>query len=635
MNQLQPVRRLTTAIIALAFLLMCHSAYGDNDYVSADASGARLLYGKESVEVKKDGTALYTFKRRIKVLSEKGKHQGALYFAETQFEKTLDATGRVYDSSGKMVLKRNKGDLEKYCGFSEYQLYSDICDYYLNLGAGNYPFTVEYEVSQTISSLFAWPGWRPQWFIPVDTSIYELTTPAEFTYRTKITGDVGEPAVSEDKGKRVQTWVLYDLPAFRTELFMPPVGLYAPGLDFVVDRFKYGKYDIDCSDWSAASRSIDNLMKAAFKLSKAQQLTLDSIVPTRPITSQGCNQLHDFLAKRSRYVAVSIGVGGWQPHPSDVTFAHGYGDCKDLSTMYASMLRQVDVTAKLALVMTKDDGRTDPIFPWLNFNHVIVYYLQGPDTVWVDPTCFSCRLGDLPWTDEGIFVLTVDSTRGMIVQTPASLPEENVITRKASVSLNADLSVSVVIDIHAVGNPGNELRGLAGTLSALEFAERLKKYQGIVSEALLIKECKIETAATNLSEIRIGLRGSIQRYARQVNGKLYFDLSIFPTQSHSEMIDLNRRQYPVEFEYPYAYIDTISVRLPADYQIGQIPKDTSVNDQFGLFRLSGQVNGGEATLTRYKTLAVSAIDTTAFGQFAEHRAGHRKLAGQSLVAEKR
>jgi hypothetical protein len=635
MNDLQPVRFLPSAIVALLFLLVGHTAFGDNESVIADAFGARLLYGKESVEVKKDGMASYTFKRRVKVLSEKGKHYGAAYFAETLFEKTLDVSGSVYDSSGKLILRRGKGDMEKYCGFSEFQLYSDICDYYLNLGAGNYPFTVEYEVTQAINSLFVWPGWRPQWFIPVDTSIYELTTQAEFKYRTKITGDVGKPAVSESKGKKTQTWVLFDLPAFKTEPFMPPSGLYTPGLDFVVDKFKYGKYDIDCTDWSAASRSIENLMKGAFKLSKAQQLTLDSLIPTRPATSQGCDRLHDFLSKRSRYVAVSIGVGGWQPHSSDITFAHGYGDCKDLSTMYASMLRQAGLTAKLALIMTRDDGRTDPTFSWLNFNHEILYYIQGADTVWVDPTCFSCRLGDLPSTDEGVFVLAVDSVCGMIVQTPVSLPEENAITRKASVNLNDDLSVSVVIDLLAVGNPGSDLQGLAGTLPALEFAEKLKRYQSIVSEALQIKECKVETSETDLSEIRIVLHGNIQRFARQVNGKLYFDLSILPTQSQSELVDLNLRRYPIEFKYPYTLIDTISVQIPAEYQISQIPKDTSASDQYGMFRVSSQSSGNQVTITRYKTLTVSEIDTTAFGEFGEHRTVHRRLAGQSLVAEKR
>jgi hypothetical protein len=635
LNYLQPIRFLIAAIVTLAFLLSSNPVFGGNEYLSPDDSGARLLYGKESVEVKADGTATYTFKRRIIILTENGRRYGAINFAETLFKKALEVTGRVYDNSGKLIFKRNKGDLEKYCGFSEYQLYSDICDYYMNLSAGNYPFTVEYEVTQSINSLFAWPGWYPQWYIPVDTSIYELTTPAEFKYRTKITGDIGEPAISEVKGKKTQTWALYDLPAFKTKPFMPPSVLYAPGLEFVVDEFSYGKYDINCTDWNAASRSINDLMKGAFKLSKAQRSVLDSIVPTQPATPSECDRLHDFLSKRSRYVAITIGTGGWQPHSSDVTFANGYGDCKDLSTMYVSMLRQVGITAKLALVMTKDDGRTDPAFPWLNFNHVILYYLQGTDTMWVDPTCFNCRLGDLPWTVEGAFALTVDSVRGTIVQIPASSPEDNIINRKASISLNSDLSVNVVIDLYAVGNPGSDLRGLAGTLPALEFAERLKRYQGIISEALQIKECDVEIAKTDLSEIHITLRGSIQRFARQVSGKVYLDLSILPTQSQVELVDLNQRQYPVEFRYPYTLIDTILVQLQANYQIGQIPKDTSVSDQFGLFRISSQSNGAQTTVTRQKTLSMLQVDTTMFDQFNEHRTELRRLAGQSLVAEKR
>ena len=66
---------------------------------------------------------------------------------------------------------------------------------------------------------------------------------------------------------------------------------------------------------------------------------LDSLFhAAAPAASDPCLRLHDALRHRSRYVAVVIGAGGWIPHPSKDTFSRAYGDCKDLSTLYASML---------------------------------------------------------------------------------------------------------------------------------------------------------------------------------------------------------------------------------------------------------------------------------------------------------
>ncbi len=630
MRNLQRSELLALVVLAVSCLLICDSVSA----TGGSAADARVLCSQESVDIKKDETAVYRIKRRIKVFAERGKHYATIHAAETMFEKILDVSGSVYDGSGKLILKRRKGDLEKYCGFGEYQLFSDICDYYLSLAAGNYPFTVEYEVTQEVKSLFAWPGWSPQWFIPVDTAVYVLTRPEGVDYRTRVTGDVGEPAVSDVDGRRTLTWTVYDLPAFEDEPFMPPVASYVPGLDFAVDRFKYGKYAVDCSDWRVASQSIFQVMKGAFKLSQAQLSVLDSLVPTPPATVAECNRLHEYLSKRSRYVAVSIGVGGWQPHASDITFAHGYGDCKDLATMYVSMLGRIGIEAHPALVLTREDGRTDPTFPRMNFNHAILYLVQEADTTWVDPTCFSCRLGDLPWTDEGIFALAIDSTHGTIIRTPASTAADNVIVRKASISVNSDLTLTVSVDIYAVGNPGSRLRGLSGTMPALELAQGLQGYQNVIGQGLQVAECRTAPDETGLSEIRLTVRGTVQRAVRRVQDKLYFDLSTLPLMNQAEQVTLSGRKYPIEFQYPYTIVDTVSIELPVGYKYAQVPDDTLVSDGFGSLQSSGRIDNRRATITREKTLVPREIETAAFDLYGEHCAQQRRIAGQAIVVEK-
>ena len=44
-----------------------------------------------------------------------------------------------------------------------------------------------------------------------------------------------------------------------------------------------------------------------------------------------------------RYVAIELGIGGWQPHAAADIFTHHYGDCKDKATLLSTMLQEIGV----------------------------------------------------------------------------------------------------------------------------------------------------------------------------------------------------------------------------------------------------------------------------------------------------
>ena len=44
-----------------------------------------------------------------------------------------------------------------------------------------------------------------------------------------------------------------------------------------------------------------------------------------------------FVQHDIRYVAIELGIGGFQPHPATDVFSHRYGDCKDKATLMASI----------------------------------------------------------------------------------------------------------------------------------------------------------------------------------------------------------------------------------------------------------------------------------------------------------
>src|SRR5271154_4812308 len=91
--------------------------------------------------------------------------------------------------------------------------------------------------------------------------------------------------------------------------------------------------------------------------------------------------LASFVQNDVRYVAIELGIGGYQPHPAAEIFSHRYGDCKDKATLLSSMLKEIGVESYFITINTTRGGvtpSTPPHMYW--FNHQILG-IRLPDDV--------------------------------------------------------------------------------------------------------------------------------------------------------------------------------------------------------------------------------------------------------------
>ena len=118
-------------------------------------------------------------------------------------------------------------------------------------------------------------------------------------------------------------------------------------------------------------------------------------------------RLAAYVQHNVRYVAIEIGIGGYQPHAAQEVFASGYGDCKDKATLLSALLREVGIDSYYALINNNRDYLS-PDFPsMLAFNHVILAILLP------DPAVATSIMPTLQHEKLGRFLLfdpTDDST---------------------------------------------------------------------------------------------------------------------------------------------------------------------------------------------------------------------------------
>jgi hypothetical protein len=86
-----------------------------------------------------------------------------------------------------------------------------------------------------------------------------------------------------------------------------------------------------------------------------------------------------FLQGDVRYVAIELGIGGYQPHAADEVLKNRYGDCKDKVCLLLSLLNAAGIPGEPALVRTSNDRFLDTALVDLGqFNHMIARTADGP-----------------------------------------------------------------------------------------------------------------------------------------------------------------------------------------------------------------------------------------------------------------
>ena len=125
--------------------------------------------------------------------------------------------------------------------------------------------------------------------------------------------------------------------------------------------------------WDDAARWYASLMRGRVTMSAEMQKDLARIVGTEDNDLDKMRKIFNHVNSSIRYVGFELGLGGLQPRNADLTYATRMGDCKDLTLVLVSMLRQSGIDARMALVRTRERGELDRSIPFIGqFNQAIV-----------------------------------------------------------------------------------------------------------------------------------------------------------------------------------------------------------------------------------------------------------------------
>ena len=577
--------------------------------------GARYVYRHWHVEI--DGEK-YTLvgKAKIDILNERGRAYARLSFSESNFSSVRSINAKLIDANGMVVTTRKKKDFNKVCGWEGYSLYADNCDYITDLSSPSYPYSIEYEYEISHTTLFHLFAPVFQSKIPVLEAEYILDTPADLVLSHKSYGIDLTPRVSSFGNRTVYTWRALDVPAFEDIDYVPPDARQLGKIELFPHSFELEDTRFEGNSWQAIGVWYSELFRPRYG-----QDVVEGPVSGISSTMDDLVRITDSITAKLRYVAIEVGIGGWQPSAVEETETRGYGDCKDMTAVLVTALRRSGIAAYPVMIRPRDHGPIDVDFPDIAFGHVICMAVIDADTIWIDPTCDVCAPGDLPYQDEDLDVLVVVPEGGVIRHTPTSKAEDNLVSRIFDITIHADRSVTFDAVLTYHGNHAQYIRRQVPTLSNDEKRQYVERRFDGGRKQVEIEAYEFSGMADVSQPVVLTVKGKGQRPITKLGDACYCRAFMCGDLNSIESTGLKDRALPLDMFYPDMEVDEVLITCADSAQVDSVavPPADMLTMSFGSVELETNAEPRKAHLKLARTYTNDRILPDEFADFETFR----------------
>ncbi len=511
--------------------------------------------------------------------------------------------------------------------YPNFVFYSDQRAKIFTLPAVTEGSIIEYRYQVILNSRTYGSQWRFQSEIPVLKSRFKLVKQSEWKIDYRIHGNVSEPTILNLPAgfKQSMIWEAGPLPALKSESFMPP--LSETGTRLTIAPF-------GISTWSDLSQWYYNLVRSSMDQRKDLSELADSLCANLDTDRDRLQAIFQWIRDEVRYIAVEIGIGGYQPSPAEDVLYERYGDCKDMTTLLCALAEEIDIPVYQALISTRQNGLPDTTLPAATqFNHVIAYApTLGPEGLWMDATDKSCAFGALPWYDQNVPVLLIgEEGEGRLMHTPASIPEDNLSDMNWEVALQADGSAHIIAHMSYEGITANEIRHQLRVLSPSDQKEWLEILMEERSPGSQVDSFEIKHLWEPHHPLRINFNFYSDRFAQVIPGMVVIRPGKMINEKLHTYFHNITRSHPVRLQIPAARKFTIVISLPENWR-PEIESDSlSQDDSFGRYILAWETKKNRLYISYAEILPAQDISVSSYHKFLRHLDSIRKLLDVSVI----
>ena len=590
-----------------------HSLVGVSLPAYDEKTDAVLLYSDTSVTVLSADKIRTRVREAYKILRPQGREHGTIRVYFNPGRKITGLHGWCIPAQGKDYEVKEKDAVDVAAPIEGGYLVEDTKLKIVAIPAPDVGNIVGYEYEVEEQPFWLQDIWRFQERDPVRESHYSLQLPPGWEYKASW---LSYPEAKASQGNNLSQWTLNDIKGIRDEADMPPWRDVAGRM--VVSFFPAGGSagKADFANWQSMGTWLGNLYNGRMEASEALKQQVSALSSGKATLLQKMQAIALYVQHDIRYVAIELGIGGWQPHAASDVFSRKYGDCKDKATLMRTMLRQIGVDSYQVSINAERGAVTSDSPAHNAFNHVILA-IKLPDEVndpsliavmkhpklgrilFFDPTNDLTPFGEIGGYLQANYGLLVTPEGGELVELPQQPSAMNSIQRVGKLALDAGGNLKGEVEEMRMGDRAAVERSRLHSVT--NNADRIKPIENLLAGSLSTFQIT-QASLVNFEQTSrpFGFKYTFQSssYAKTAGNLLLVRPRVLGSKSSGILETKEARQFPVEFDGPSRDTDRFEIAIPVGYEVDELPPPMDVDYSFGSYHSKTESSGQVLRYTR-------------------------------------
>ena len=586
-----------------------------------DKTDAVLLFSDTTLTVLSGEKTRTVVRQAYKILRPGGREYGFVVVPFDSNKKITSLHGWCIPAQGADFEVKDKEAVEASVPKIEgSELISDLKVKLLHIPAPDPGNIIGYEYVVEARPLVWQDIWDFQGTLPVGESHYTLEIPSGWEYKAAWLNYPEAKPQSDAAGK--WQWGVRDVKAIQKEEDMPPVRGLA-GKMIVAFFPPGGQAAHGFASWGDMGKWYVSLTSGRRNASDAIKQKAAELAPAASPPLARMQALARFVQDDIRYVAIELGIGGWQPHPAADVFQHRYGDCKDKATLMAALLQEIGVESYY-VVINSNRGAVTPETPaHCAFNHAILAIklpegLTDPSLMvtwqhprlgpllFFDPTSELTPFGQIPGRLQANYGLLVTPEGGELVELPRQATMSNGIWRTGKLTLSAAGTLAGNVEEVRWGDYAASSRW--GLRAVTKDTDKIKPIERLLADSLatfrITKATTIDRERTD-RPLAFNYSFEAEDYAKRAGDLVLVRPRVLGSKSSALLETKEPRKYPVEFDAPRRDMDNFEITLPPGFEVADLPAPVVAEYSFAFYRSKTTADGNRIHYSR--TLEVKEL----------------------------
>jgi hypothetical protein len=571
------------------------------NYPLDSSAEAVVLAAKGRISVERsydDGMQMsFTFFRRVKLLKKSAFNaEGNIkiyYYSKDDYEVLRKVKAAVIQSDGiRQELTKKDFFEEKVSAERKATKFA-----FPNLTEG---CTIEYEYEVISKNLTTLHDWEFQENIPVRHSELWLSVPQYYDYiyifrgRHKLKKTELETYKEDDRTNiGVQKFSTDSVPALKPEKYMTTMSDYLTQITFQLNRVNYpsGRIQEVMSTWKKLAEELNSdnsIGKQYLKKSNYGDVwkAVQPLLIQAKTDDEKIKIIYEYLCTHVNWEDDAFRF--WSKESLNDAFKKKKANSGELNMMLIACLNEVDVKAVPMLVSTRGHGKPLTIYPIRDqFNHLVCYIERGEKSLVIDVGNVHRPVGmpRIPTLNGEGWLLDEKNPRWVPIV--ASLSNEVLL---ANFKLDDEGTLK--------GSIASNYRGYAAVSERDNEQDKDKDHEQIRKSLakdfpdIKIDSITIENLDNTAEPFKRVVYCAIPNAATMAGDLIYIKPSL-KTEFDENPFKQPKREYPVEFPYPFKDQCIWNLTIPEGYVVEELPKSIRMTlpENGGTFQYVSNVTG--------------------------------------------